>query len=183
MPDTETTTDTVDTAVDTSTTEQLAGREPDKSPDSDLGDAGKAALTAEREARKAAERQMRELQKALKEYEDKDKSELQRALERAEAAERAAAEASQTALRTRIAAAKGVPASSLVGTTEEELTASADELIAWRDANKPAAPPAPPKKSPASGSGLKSGATNAENINHDPKAAAAEALRRFRQSG
>lgn len=175
MPETETsTTEHVDT-VDT-TTEQ-----PDTAdkPDSDLGDAGKAALAAEREARRQAERQMRELQKTLKQYEDRDKSELQKALERAEAAEKAAAEAAQTALRTRIAAAKGVPASSLVGTTEEDLTASADELIAWRDANKPAA--APPKK-PAPG-GLKSGASNTESLNHDPKAAAAEALRRFRQSG
>lgn len=180
MPDTETTTETVDT-VDT-TTEHNAAAESDKSPDGDLGDGGKAAIAAEREARKAAERQMRELQKALREYEDRDKSELQKALERAEAAEKAAAEASQTALRTKVAANKGVPAASLTGTTEEELNASADELIAWRDANKPAAPPAP-KRTPASGSGLKSGATGTESLNHDPKAAAAEALRRFRQSG
>lgn len=178
MPDTDTTTETVDT-VDPVTTEQSADTTADK-PDGDLGDPGKAAIVAEREARKAAERQLREVQKALKEYEDRDKSELQKALERAEAAEKAAAEASFSALRTKVAAAKGVPASSLTGTTEEELNASADELIAWRDANKPAAAPAP-KKVPSSG--LKSGATNTESLNHDPKVAAAEALRRFRQSG
>lgn len=181
MADTENTTQNVDT-VDPTTTEHHAETETPKPADSELGDGGKAAIAAEREARKQAERQMRELQKALKEYEDKDKSELQRALERAEAAERAAAEASQTALRTKVAAAKGVPASSLVGTTEEELAASADELLAWRDANKPAAPPAP-KRNPVSGGGLKSGASSTESINHDPKAAAAEALRRLRQTG
>lgn len=182
MPDTEITpTPTADTNISTTPPETPATDTTVKT-DSDLGDGGKAALAAERDARKAAERQARELARSLKEYEDRDKSELQKALERAEAAEKAAAEASFSALRTKVAAAKGVPASSLTGTTEEELAASADDLIAWRDANKPTAPP-PPKKSPASGSGLKSGATNAENINHDPKAAAAEALRRFRQSG
>lgn len=182
MPDTETTTETVDT-IDPTTTEHNAAPEPDKTPDNgDLGDGGKAAIVAEREARKAAERQLRDVQKALKEYEDRDKSELQKALERAEAAEKAAAEASYSALRSKVAAAKGVPASSLTGTTEDELIASADELIAWRDANKPTAQPAP-KKSPASGSGLKSGASSTETITHDPKAAAAEALRRFRNSG
>lgn len=182
MPETETpTTEHLDT-VDTTTTEQNADREPDKSHHSgDLGDAGKAAIAAEREARRSAEKQLRELQKSLKEYEDRDKSELQKAIERAEAAEKAAAEASYTAMRTKVAALKGVPAGSLTGTTEEELIASADELIAWRDTNKPAAPPAP-KRTPVSG-GLKSGATSTENINHDPKAAAAEALRRLRQSG
>lgn len=178
MPDTETTTtDTVDTTVVDTTPPEPPAADADKP---DLGDPGKAAIAAEREARRAAERQLRDVQKALKEYEDRDKSELQKALERAEAAEKAAAEASYSALRSKVAAEKGVPASSLTGTTEEELNTSADELIAWRDANKPAATPAP-KKAPTGG--LKSGATNAESLNHDPKAAAAEALRRLRQSG
>lgn len=112
----------------------------------------------------------------LQKVRDAAKSDLQKALERAEAAEKAAAEASFTALRTKIAAAKGVPAASLTGTTEDELSASADELIAWRDANKPT--PAVPKK-PAL-TALKSGATNTESLEHSPKAAAAEALRRLR---
>jgi hypothetical protein len=183
MPDTEITPETVDTnTVDPTTTEQQAP-EPDKTPDSDLGDGGKAAIAAEREARKQAERQLRETQRALKDYEDRDKSELQKALERADAAEKAAAEASFNALRSKVAAAKGVPASSLTGSTEDELTASADELIAWRDANKPATATPAPKRNPASGGGLKSGASSTETINHDPKLAAAEALRRFRNSG
>lgn len=183
MPETETTTETVDTTtVDPTTTETAAAKTDDTPTPGDLGDGGKNAIAAEREARKQAERQLRDTQKALKEYEDRDKSELQKALERAEAAEKQAAAAQFSAMRTKVAAAKGVPASSLTGTTEEELNASADELIAWRDANKPAAPPAP-KRNPASGSGLKSGASSTETINHDPKAAAAEALRRFRQSG
>jgi len=182
MPDTENTTTTVDT-VDTA---DIATPAPDVSTDTDtapadLGDGGKKAIEAEREARKNAEKQLRELQRSLKEYEDRDKSELQKALERAEEAERRASTAEFNAMRNKVAAARGVPASSLTGTTEDELNASADELIAWRDQN--ATKQAAPKRSPASGSGLKSGATGVENTSHDPKAAAAELMRRLRKSG
>ncbi|AAD17576.1 scaffolding protein [Mycobacterium phage TM4] len=112
---------------------------------------------------------------------DGEKSELQKALERAEQAEKRAEQAEFTSLRSKVAAVKGVPASSLTGKTEDELNASADELIAWRDQNKP---PAPPKRNPAQGGGgLKSGATGNGNTNSDPKAAAAEALRRLRAGG
>lgn len=181
MPDTETpTTDTDTGTAGADTTSTPPDNAETTAATGDLGDPGKAAIAAEREARKQAERQLRDVQKALKEYEDRDKSELQKALERAETAERQAAEAQFSALRSKVAAAKGVPASSLTGTTEDELNASADELIAWRDANKPAA--APPKR-PMTSSGLKSGATSTETTSHDPKAAAAEALRRLRQSG
>lgn len=180
MADTETTVETVDTVVDPITTEKDTTAADAAPKPSDLGDGGKAAIAAEREARKQAERQMRELQKALKEYEDRDKSELQKALERAEAAEKAAAEASFTAMRTKVAAAKGVPASSLTGTTEDELMSSADELIAWRDQNVKPAPATASQKRPSSSGSLKSGASGAENQNLDPKAAAAEALRRLR---
>lgn len=177
MPEPENT-EVVDT---TEATPEPVAEKPVKETDSDLGDGGKAALAAEREARKAAERQARELQKSLKEYEDRDKSELQKALERAEAAEKTAAEAQFSAMRSKVAAAKGVPASSLTGTTEEELNTSADELIAWRDQNKPPSTPTP-KRTPTSGGGLKSGASGSEN-NLDPKAAAADALRRLRAGG
>lgn len=108
---------------------------------------------------------------------DAEKTELQRWQERAETAEKRASEAEIVALRSKVAAQKGVPASSLTGTTEDELIASADELIAWRDQAKPAAQPAA-KRPPASG--LKSGATRTESINSDPKAKAAEAVRLLR---
>jgi hypothetical protein len=111
-----------------------------------------------------------------------DQAEIQKAIERAEAAEQRIAQAEHNALRAKIAAEKGVPTSTLVGDTEEELIASADELIAWRDQNKQQPTTSPtPKRSPSTSSGLKSGATGTENTNPDPKAAAAEALRRLRQ--
>ena len=179
MPEPENTIEAVET---TEATPEPVDEKLSKDGDSDLGDGGKAALAAEREARKAAERQARDLQKSLKEYEDRDKSELQKALERAEAAEKTAAEAQFSAIRSKVAAAKGVPASSLTGTTEDELAASADELIAWRDQNKPPSTPTP-KRTPTSGGGLKSGASGSESTSLDPKAAAADALRRLRAGG
>lgn len=70
--------------------------------------------------------------KRLAELEDADKTELQRAVDRAEAAEKRAAEfetAQQiTAWKTEISATTGVPAQALRGTTKDELQAHADEL-------------------------------------------------------
>ena len=114
---------------------------------------------------------------------DAEKTELQKAVERADQAEKRAAEAEVTALRSRVAAAKGVPASSLTGETEDELNASADGLIAWRDQQVTTQQTKQRPVTPPSGGGLRSGATGKENTSHDPKAAAAEALRRLRTVG
>ena len=178
MPETETQ-ENVDSTTESDATTTEHANIDDAPNGAELGDGGKKAIDAERDARKAAERQLRDAQKSLKEYEDRDKTELQRALERAETAEKQATAAQFAAMRTKVAADKGVPASSLTGVTEEELTASADELIAWRDQNQTQTPT--PKRS--SSSGLKSGATGQHNQNPDPKAKAADALRRLRQSG
>ena len=67
------------------------------------------------------------------ELEEASKSELQKAQERAEAAERALADATATAVRAEVAAAKGVPVALLSGDTKEALEASADALLAFRD--------------------------------------------------
>lgn len=105
------------------------------------------------------------------EQEQASKTELQKALERADAAEKAAAAHEQAALRATVAAAKGVPAAGLTGSTKEELEKSADELIAWRDnGKKPAAPPA----------GLRSG-TGAGLEQLTGKERAAAALRQLRR--
>lgn len=60
------------------------------------------------------------------------KTELQKATDRAAAAEAKAAEIQTRATRAEVAAAKGVPANLLSGTTQEELEASADALLAFR---------------------------------------------------
>lgn len=107
----------------------------------------------------------------LDEAEAKTKTELQKERERADKAERERDTATHNALKTSVASSKGVPASSISGTTKEELEASADELIAWRDANK--RPPRQPKD-------LKSGSTGSgENTTGKERAAAA--LRDYRR--
>jgi hypothetical protein len=93
--------------------------------DAPLGAPGLAALQAERDAHAAAV-------KRLKEYEDRDKTETQKLAERAEAAEKRAAELETRSVRAEVAAAKGVPANLLSGSTQAELEASADALIAFR---------------------------------------------------
>lgn len=109
-----------------------------------LGDGGKAALAAERKARRDADAQLKALQAKLQEFEDRDKSELEKLQARLAAAEKQATEATLKALRADVAQAKGVPAGLLSGSTEEELNASADALLAFRGetAKVPAAPSA-----------------------------------------
>jgi hypothetical protein len=87
----------------------------------------------------------------LAEIEDANKSELEKAAARAEAAEKRAAELEAKALRSDVAAEKGVPAALLTGSTKEELEAAADALIAFRG-EKPSNPLVVPKEgsSPAS---------------------------------
>lgn len=98
----------------------------------ELGDAGKKAIQAEREARKAAEKANAELAARLKEFEDSNLSEIERAKKAAEesAAELAALRAEN--VRKSVALAKGVPADLiefLTGATEDEIAAKADLLM------------------------------------------------------
>lgn len=94
----------------------------------------KENLTAAKANEEAAQR--------LAEIEEAQKTEAQKAQERLEAAERRAAELEARSIRAEVAAAKGVPANLLSGSTQEELEASADALIAFRgEAGKPSAAP------------------------------------------
>lgn len=72
------------------------------------------------------------------------KTEAEKAADRLAAAEKRANDAELKALRADVALAKGIPANLITGTTQAELEASADALLAFRgDAAKPpAAPPA-----------------------------------------
>ena len=85
-----------------------------------------------------------EAAKRLTEIEEAQKTEAQKLADRLAEAERKAQAAELKALRSDIAQTKGVPAGLLTGSTEEELNASADMLLAFRgEAPKtPAAPPA-----------------------------------------
>lgn len=82
----------------------------------------------------------------LDEQETASQTELQKAIARAEKAERDAEDARKAreiadrqVLAATVAQEKGVPAAHIVGTTREELEASADQLLAWRGDPQPAA--------------------------------------------
>jgi predicted nucleic acid-binding Zn-ribbon protein len=138
---------------------------PEETPaDDGLGDAGKKALDGERAARRAAEKQSKEAQKAIadlqnqvKSFEDRDKTEAQKAADRIAELEKALADKDSViafkdleAERSKIASEKGVPASLVTGVTREEMEA------------KPI-------------SALRSGAST--SVTSDPKDRAAAALR------
>lgn len=73
----------------------------------------------------------------LAEIEEAQKTEAQKTQERLEAAERRAAELELTAMRATVAATKGVPAELLSGSTQADLEASADALIAFKATAEP----------------------------------------------
>lgn len=83
------------------------------------------------------------------EAQEKSKTELQKALDARAAAEKRAAELETQALRLKIGATKNVDPELLVGTTQEEIEASADRLLAWKG---------PEPKTPASTSSADAGA-------------------------
>lgn len=101
-------------------------------PDEPLGEGGLRALNAEREARAAAEKAAKDALARVKEFEDRDKSEAQKQQEALERAQKELAELTVAKTRAEVAAAKGVPAALLNGSTQEELEASADALIAFK---------------------------------------------------
>lgn len=106
--------------------------------DAPLGEPGLAALKAEREAHAAAV-------KKLKEYEDRDKTDAEKQAEETETLRRENAELKSGALRATVAATKGVPVNLLSGSTQQELEASADALIAFRG-EQPSNPLVVPKE-------------------------------------
>lgn len=196
MPETTAETDT--TEVTEIEPEQVDSTLVEDDEPEDLGDAGKSALHKEREARrkaesahKKAEAKVAEAQKKLddltakvKAFEDEKKTDGQKKDDRIEdlqqqlnARTAELAETQSASLKNAVAAERGVPPSSLVGETREDLEASADELIAWRDAN------APKRKPPTAPGALKSGASAPAEHPADSKERAAAALRNFRKGG
>lgn len=155
-----------------------------------LGEAGKSAIQKERDARADLERRLAEseqlkkdLAAQVKAFEDRDKTEQQKLADRVDELQKAIADkdkeisrAERASLRASVAADKGVPVASVSGTTREEMEASADEVLAWRDNSAPKRAPKPP----APTGGLKSGASSTGDTSSDPKERAAAALRRLR---
>ena len=123
----------------------------------DLGDAGKKALAAERDARKAAEKASADLKAKLDQIEKANLSELEKAQLAAKEAQDQLAEITRQNLRNSVALAKGVPADLaefLTGDTEDELNAKADTLLARL--NAPTTPLPDPSQGARGGDGQKS---------------------------
>lgn len=117
-------------ADDTDAPEQDADDKPDTD---DLGDGGKKALDAERKARRDAEKKAKDLEGRLKAIEDKDKSEVERLNDENATLKKDLADATLSRDRFKVALDKGLTltqAKRLVGDTEDDLSADADELIA-----------------------------------------------------
>lgn len=113
-------------------------------PDEPLGEGGIKALNAERDARKEAEQQLKQLKEQLdelkpaaerlKEIEDQQKSDLEKANERMAELQSKAAKAETEALRYRIASDKGISREDaevfLTGSDEDSITKQAERLVA-----------------------------------------------------
>lgn len=116
-----------------------------------MGDAGKRALDAERARAKAAEDRAKAAEARAQQYEDRDKTDLQKAQDEAAREKQRADEATAKVLRRDVAAGmrngqvdptKVLPvalADTLQGATEEELVRHADVLLQHIAA--PATPP------------------------------------------
>lgn len=87
--------------------------------------------------------------KRLAEIEEANKTDAEKIAARVEAAEKRAAELELRATRAEVAAAKGVPADLLSGSTQDELEASADALLTFKGETEKPSPF--PKADPSQG--------------------------------
>lgn len=113
-------------------------------PDEPLGAPGLKALESERTARAEAEKSAAALAARIKEFEDRDKTDAEKADAALAAARAELAELTIAKTRAEVAASKGVPASLLSGSTQEELEAAADALIAFK--GQPSSAPVVPSE-------------------------------------
>jgi hypothetical protein len=90
-----------------------------------------ATMEALRREAAEARSQIRQLESQLAVSADAGKSELERALARADRAEKKAAAHELSAVRQAVAAAKSVPVELLVGDDKTVIEAQADKLAAW----------------------------------------------------
>lgn len=131
-----------------------------------LGEGGKKALSAEREARKAAEDAAKALQVELDKIKQAQMSDLERAQAQAKEYEQAAAKAQSEALRWRIAAKHGISDEDaetfLTAGDEESLTRQAERLAALSSSTT--APTTPKPDLSQGGQGGKSLGSNVDQF-------------------
>ncbi|WIE65948.1 hypothetical protein DEI99_005260 [Curtobacterium sp. MCLR17_036] len=120
------------TAEQTATTTEQQQKQGDPA-NADLGDAGKKAIAAERDARKAAEKTAADLKAQLDKIEQANLSDLEKAQKRADAAEKALQATQSESLRLTIASKHGLTGDAvdlLHGSDEAELEARAARIAA-----------------------------------------------------
>ena len=133
----------------------------DPAADKPLGPGGEKALVAEREARKALEKTAAELTAKLKQIEDSQLGDLERAQKEASEAKGELARITKENVRNKVALAKSVPADLLdflTGDTEDEVAAKADILMARLNA------PTTPRPDPSQGSSGAALALNSDSL-------------------
>lgn len=143
------------------TAEATAPAEGEAVESQELGDGGKKALQAEREARKAAEKANAELAARLKEFEDSKLSELERAKKEAEESANELARLRSENIRSKVAIDKGIPADLvefLTGDTEGDIAAKADLLMTRLNT------PGTPKPDPSQGAKGEAAALNGDPL-------------------
>lgn len=118
---------------DQSTTEMPIEAEEQQAQPDQLGEGGKRAIQAERDARRKAEDAAKALQAKLDEFERANMSELEKAQEAARDAQAELEALRIESLRKQVALEKGLPATlldRLRGETEADIAADADALMA-----------------------------------------------------
>lgn len=119
-------------STQTPAVEDAANEPVEPAADEQLGDAGKKALVAERDARKAAEKAAADLKAQLDAINAEQMSDLEKAQAAAETAAADAAEARREAMRFKYAAKHGISDEDaelfLTGETEDVVKAQAERL-------------------------------------------------------
>lgn len=143
------------------------GGPPAPEPDDQLGAGGIKALHAERDARKAAEAKIKELQAKIDAGNPEFQQQLNEMQARLDTAEAAAKAATLAQLRTDRCVAKGVPAeaakklaATLTGETAEEIDAELDEWLPLIKV-EPATPGPRPNPQQGTPSGSRGGSLSA----------------------
>lgn len=142
MPDTDASTDTGDTTTDnTKTDEAKTTTKTEARSDKDADEVEKWRTLARKHEKRAKE--LEPLAAKLAELDEKQKTDEQRLVERAEKAEGQLPTLQAENLRLRVAIAKNLPADlvdRLRGDTQDELTADADKLLELVGDGKPPTP-------------------------------------------
>lgn len=145
---------------DDTTTEVSGANTSSDSKAEPLGENGLKALQAERDARKALEKQLSDAQAAIKQHEEANLSELQKAQKAASDIQAELETLRRESLVNKVALSKGVPADLtqfLTGADEAAITEQADLLLSRL--GKPQTPKPDPSQG---GQASKSSKTNAQ---------------------